>query len=384
MTGRDGYELDMSSPVSHVAAEMVRAGPDGPALTVKAMTASYRHPLSSDLVRVRREEKLGSDEEAALWLIRAAIDELGKQVTRDGDGYRLARPFGELKWKRRPVRRPGADEHARLGDPFNPMTGGVFAGNVRIGKHHKSRPPEDDVLRESMRQNGWLPGHPAIIDERGVIITGHRRLKIAAELGLDPDAHVERLSFGSGDAADIARLRTAWFSNEGVKPYTREDRKAVAGYMAERGWSQASIAEALHVAQATISGDLKDQNLIISADNQDDGHGGRRRGAGRKRKADDPALNAAIRSRKHSGQPVRSGHLAKEFGVGKGTVDAAALAVDREAEPVLDQMLGLMARLADLATVTQIRQAADDRIAELGGESWAHGPGPANNRILAP
>jgi ParB-like chromosome segregation protein Spo0J len=325
MTGRDGYELDMSSPVSHVAAEMDRAAPGGAALTVKAMAATYQHPVSFDIDRIRKEEKLGSDEEAVLWLIRAAVVELGRQVTRDGDGYRLAKPFSELRWKKRPVRRPGGDEHARLGDPFNPMTGGIFAENVRIGKGHKSSPPEDDVLRESMRQNGWLPGHPAVADERGVVITGHRRLKIARELNIDPD--IKEVRFGSGDAADIARLRAAWWSNEGVKSYTPGDRQAMAVYLRERGWPQASIAEALHVAQATISRDLEEAGLIIHVNNQDAGHGGARSGAGRPRKADKAELHNDIADRMDRGEDIRREELAARHGVGKNTVTRA---VERE------------------------------------------------------
>jgi ParB-like chromosome segregation protein Spo0J len=324
-----GYALDMSSVVSHVATAMEGAGPDGPAPTVESMAATYRHVITGDLARVRLHEGVGSDHDAVLWLIGEAVRELNAYVIADGDGYRLRTPLDKIRWNGRQVPRVGRDEHARLGDPFNPMAGGVFAANVRIGKAHKANPPEDDILRESMRENGWLDGHPAVVDERGAVVTGHRRLRIAQELGIEP--RLERIIFGSGDEGDIARLKLAWWSNEGGKPYTPSDRQAVAAYLRERGWTQASIAEALHVVQQTISDDLRkaeQQNLITGSGNQNvqngtvgpgSGSGGRRRGAGRPRKNPRPPTVAPevedrITERVAEGASVPE--IAKEFGVG--------------------------------------------------------------------
>lgn len=61
-----------------------------------------------------------------------------------------------------------------LGAPFHPRYG-AFKDNIR-------RDPGDlDELRDSMRAHGWLEHLPAIEDENGVILTGHRCLLVAAE-----------------------------------------------------------------------------------------------------------------------------------------------------------------------------------------------------------
>jgi hypothetical protein len=142
------------------------------------------------------------------------------------------------------------DPHARLGDPFR--AGGPLADNLR--EHNGWDSPSDDELRESMISVGWLDGHPAIQDEYGATITGHRRLAMAEELGIAPK--ILTIEFGSGDAADIKRLRTAWYSNQGAKPFSKGDRAKMSAYLASRGWTQMSIAEALNVAQSTIARDL--------------------------------------------------------------------------------------------------------------------------------
>jgi len=142
------------------------------------------------------------------------------------------------------------DPHTRLGDPFRP--GGELAGNLR--EHNGWDSPADDELRESMVTAGWLDGHPAIQDEYGATITGHRRLAMAEELGITPKILV--IEFGTGDAADIRRLKMAWLSNTGGKPFSKGDRAKMSAYLASRGWTQMSIAEALNVAQSTIARDL--------------------------------------------------------------------------------------------------------------------------------
>jgi len=157
------------------------------------------------------------------------------------------------------------DPHTRLGDPFRP--GGELAGNLR--EHNGWDSPADDELRESMVTAGWLDGHPAIQDEYGATITGHRRLAMAEELGITPKILV--IEFGTGDAADIRRLKMAWLSNTGGKPFSKGDRAKMSAYLASRGWTQMSIAEALNVAQSTIARDLS--VAIQRADRRSSGGG---------------------------------------------------------------------------------------------------------------
>lgn len=123
---------------------------------------------------------------------------------------------------------------AKLGDPFNPETG-VFATNIRqdIG--------DLDELRESMRAWGWLEDHPAIKDERGVVLAGHRRLAVAEELGIEVrEGHeVVTLMLGTGDEADVKRFRLAIASNLDAKPLTSRDRARIATHLDVEGWDVA-------------------------------------------------------------------------------------------------------------------------------------------------
>jgi ParB-like chromosome segregation protein Spo0J len=136
-----------------------------------------------------------------------------------------------------------------LRDPFNPKTG-EFADNIRLKG-------EDDLteLRESLKQFGWSKQFPALMDENDVVLVGHRRMKVAKELEIEPV--VRKLNIGQGDAADAERLKLAIVSNIGFKPMTKNDRKRIAEYLyGEREWTMECIAEALNVSARTISTDL--------------------------------------------------------------------------------------------------------------------------------
>jgi hypothetical protein len=132
---------------------------------------------------------------------------------------------------------------------FDPKTG-AFADNIRdIGG-------DSSELRESLKKFGWVKEFPALVDENGVVLVGHRRLKIAKEEKIEPA--VKNLNLGKGDAGDAERLKLAIVSNIGSKPMTREDRKRIAEHLyGERAWTMERIAEALNVSKATISGDLR-------------------------------------------------------------------------------------------------------------------------------
>lgn len=247
MSGGDGYALNMLTPVRHVATELDKAAPVG--LSVGQLAGTYTHSIPGDLSRVRRHEGCGTDEDAVLLLIQRAIEALGRQVASDGDGgYVLARPFDKLRYERKSLHRI-RDDHALLRDPFNPMIDGNFSENIR-----SFTSGDLDELRESMRDFGWLDHHPAVMDERGVVLVGHRRLAVAKELGITPSVVTVRL--GDGDEADAKRFRIAIASNLGHKPFTPKDRAKIAKYLYEADWSQERIAEALNVSQSTIRDDL--------------------------------------------------------------------------------------------------------------------------------
>lgn len=159
-----------------------------------------------------------------------------------------------------------------LNDPFNPKTG-EFADNIRL-------PGGDDLseLRASMKSLGWLKQFPAIVDERDVVLVGHRRMKVAKQLGIEPV--VEKFTFGQGDEADAARLKLAIASNIGFKSMTRDDRQRIAKYLyGEREWTMQQIANALDVSQKQISRDL--EGLDVTSKPPSRPKGGRPKGSGK-------------------------------------------------------------------------------------------------------
>ena len=132
------------------------------------------------------------------------------------------------------------------------LTTGTFASNIRA-----TSKDDLDELRQLMRDFGWIDHHPAVIDENGVVIVGHRRLAVAKELGIEPKTVT--VEFGHGDPADAERMRLALASNLGNKPLNAADRKRIATRLYGTGeWTQEAIARALNTAQANISRDLSE------------------------------------------------------------------------------------------------------------------------------
>lgn len=128
--------------------------------------------------------------------------------------------------------------------------GGIFHDNVRnISKI------DDTQLKASMRKIGWIQECPAIIDEHGVVIVGHRRLKIAKELGIPPV--IDKLTFGDGPSGQAKRLELAAASNLGFAKMDKSARKKIAEQFTEMGWTQKQIADVLDVDRSTVSDDLK-------------------------------------------------------------------------------------------------------------------------------
>ena len=176
------------------------------------------------------------------------------------------------KEQQQPTDTPAPDSSPGLRDPFNPKTG-EFAENIR-------QIVEGDAteLTELMRRFGWIAEFPAIVDENDVVLVGHRRLKIAKELGIEPV--VKKLVLGTGDEADVERLKLAIISNIGSKPMTRDDRKHIAKYLyGSREWTMERIAEALNVSQRTISEDLR--NLEVPSKSKPTKTATNPKGAGR-------------------------------------------------------------------------------------------------------
>ncbi len=141
-----------------------------------------------------------------------------------------------------------------LPDLFNPQTG-AWRENSRSADSKDDA--KDEELLSSMEQFGWLPDLPAIRDENGVVIVGHRRLAVAAELGIKPV--ITTVNFGAGEDADARRAALAIASNLGGKPLSPADRKQIARTLYGDGtttWTMTRIGKLLKVATKTISRDL--------------------------------------------------------------------------------------------------------------------------------
>jgi len=171
-----------------------------------------------------------------------------------------------------------------LRDPFNPKTG-EFRENIRVASQ------DDSELRESLKRFGWYKQFPAIADENGVILVGHRRMKIAKELGIEPV--IQAFTFGKGDAADAERLKIALASNIGGAPMTKEDRKHMAEYLyGSREWTMERIAEALNTTHKTISKDLSE--FVPSVKNKPKGKGRPKGSTARRKNTTVDAERAAL------------------------------------------------------------------------------------------
>ena len=248
------FALVINHAIQHVAVSLDRANPS--ALSFDQLRQGYQHPMSSDLVRVRKHNHLETDDEAHDWIIRRAVSLLGKWllVTDNGVEFRYGVGFDDLRWDKKPIDRPAPNIHALLHDPFNKMSG-KFADNVR---HDLGDLTE---LRDSMKAWGWIerPQFRALGDNRGkIILIGHRRITVAKELGIDWEKHVDWIDIGDGDAADAERFKLSVASNIGQRSLTPTDRKRLAEHLyGEHDWSMERIASALNVAVNTISLDLK-------------------------------------------------------------------------------------------------------------------------------
>jgi hypothetical protein len=165
--------------------------------------------------------------------------------------------------------------------PFDPSDG-QFVRNIR-----DTTGIDDAELRTSMEQAGWIEHFPAFADENDVVIVGHRRMKIAAELGIEPVIH--KLVFGEGEEADAKRLRLATASNIGGQGMSQNDRRRIAEYLyTKQSWTMARIAGALNVGITTVHRDLEG---FSSVEKPPRPKGGRPKGSGKPRNEPKPAAD---------------------------------------------------------------------------------------------
>jgi ParB-like chromosome segregation protein Spo0J len=104
---------------------------------------------------------------------------------------------------------------------------------------------------------GWKKDLPAIQDQDGNTVVGHRRLRLAKQLGIEPIIKSHHFK------DDVERRELQVASNVGFSEMTKEDRIKVAQQMLtdDPTLTLEEIAVALEVNKSTISRDL---NLIVA------------------------------------------------------------------------------------------------------------------------
>jgi ParB-like chromosome segregation protein Spo0J len=228
----------------------------------------------------------------------------------------------------------------KLHNPFNP-DGGEFAKNIR-----SITGLDDTELKESLKRFGWVEHLPALTDENDVVLVGHRRIRLAKQLGIEPVIKTIRL--GKGDEADAKRLAIAIASNLGHAPLTHDDRKRIAEYLyGKREWTMQRIADALNVGIGTVSRDLGNSSTVEklkpakTASNP--------KGAGRPKGTTKPHSESEklakardlIRPRVEADQPLKTGELNREHGISRHTFERAAqlerVRLAALAEPEIDR-----------------------------------------------
>lgn len=111
-------------------------------------------------------------------------------------------------------------------------------------------------LTESMREFGWMKEFPALADQDGNIIVGHRRLHVAEQLGIDPV--IKTVTIPPGEAGAAHRFQLALISNAGAERISGEDRKRLARLIYGKGvLSMVEVGKVLKVSAATVYRDVR-------------------------------------------------------------------------------------------------------------------------------
>lgn len=208
---------------------------------------------------------------------------------------------------------------------------------------------DDTDLRASLEKSGWIPQFPAYADENGVLIIGHRRMKLAEELGIKPV--VETIRFGNGSEGDAKRLELAIASNIGAG-LSKKDRESIAVRAYEHGYTMEQIAKLLGVVKSTVSKDLSRSEIVSDGNNSKPAKTATNpKGAGRPRTK---KLDVAPKRSDHAPRVIGlhdSGatipEIAQQTGVGKRQVRhiVEREKIEREVAPVIS--------VADLSLTAQ-------------------------------
>jgi transposase len=210
-----------------------------------------------------------------------------------------------------------------------------FDGEVRFTKVLNN-----DELRESLK-GGWNPELPAIMDEFGVLLVGHRRLKVAIEEGIEPV--IKTVVFGTGAQAEAERIRLANVSNLGAAPMTREDRQRQAERLYKNGLTMEAIGRMLGVSKKTISLDLN--FIVTSSNNPKPKTASNPKGAGRPKKANklqperrkNTSVSAESAARRILDEGKSYQEIERETGLTNIVLRSAVAREEGRREPVIDR-----------------------------------------------
>lgn len=233
-----------------------------------------------------------------------------------------------------------------------------LAANVRTVK------ADDAELRASMKAKGWLKHLPGIKDENDRILAGNRRSAIADDLGIKKV--FTTVTFGSGEAADRARLSLATASNIGGERLAKKDRVRLEKVMYDggRGMTMQAIADVLGVNKATVSRDL--EGVVADATTQRRSqrgrvNEGRPHSSGRQRAAAPARHTQAEQVMERVQQNETDAEIAEELGITQRTArrireaELQRLEGAREAAQIIDPSTLSMSAQQKLETA--IRQA---------------------------
>jgi hypothetical protein len=257
------FPLDLLSPVRHVATELDRVSPE--ALSISQMAATYQHPNTGDLARVKRQHRYTGNGEAQIWLIGQAVKELGEQIASDGNGgFLLVREFDRLRYKRQKLIRlvdiDAQDEKRALRAAYNDLReqrkfrvaiegpqGGMSEKRFELHPLARAIPQmsEQEFLDTAadIKTNGVeLP----IIVYNGQVLDGRHRLAIASTLGLP----VKVTEVDGDDARARARVMSL---NVTRRMLTSAQRALIV--------RQLFLPEAKEKAKDRRSGKIQDQSV---------------------------------------------------------------------------------------------------------------------------
>jgi hypothetical protein len=331
---------DRITPVRYVATVL---GTAEEAVPFTVLAKNYKHPVYSDLARVRHYQHLDSDDAAIEWIVRNAIERLNiargprskRQVSFGGDDtFSLSMPFRQLRFRGQPIE--PLVEHSLRGDPWNPQAPTYYGGL-------RGDIPEDDAeLRQSMMAFGWIPELPALLDQNGALLVGSRRMKIAEELCITPVIKIVHIDDDSGDEGDKRRFRIAVASNVGTKTLSKNDKYRLTTYLYnDRHWSLDSIGAALR------SSVVRTAELVRRRDvKRRDSH---------VMKHETPELDVEVRSLLSEGKATSRTKLGAKHGVGEKVVQ---LAVERAR--------GYLQALNDVRSLSGRLSDADGRTPDVG------------------